>query len=97
MTETVKHETVLDTGAEQLCKTYARALIGEASNAGVVDQVIEQLCQLVDECLVAEPRLQAAFASPRVEQDEMLRVIDRLFGENQIFRFFSGCRVVNDA
>ena len=43
MTEAVKHETVLDTGAEQLGKTYAHALIGAAKNAGVAEQVIEQL------------------------------------------------------
>ena len=43
MTETVKHETVLDTGAEQLGKTYAQALIGAAKQAGVTDDVIAQL------------------------------------------------------
>ena len=65
MTEAVKHETVLDTGAEQLGKTYARALIGAAKNAGVADQVSEQLGQLVDDYLRKSPELRAAFASPR--------------------------------
>ena len=51
MTEAAKHDTVLDTGAEQLGKTYARALIGAAQNAGVVEEVIEQLSRLVDEYL----------------------------------------------
>ena len=64
MTEAVKHETVLDTGAEQLGKTYARALIGAAKHAGVADQVIEQLGQLVDDYLAKSPELQAA-PSPR--------------------------------
>ena len=81
MPESPKHETVLDTGAEQLGKTYARALIGAASNAGVVDLVMEQLCQLVDQCIAESPRLLAAFASPRSEEDEKVRVIDRLFGD----------------
>ncbi len=70
MTEAAKHETVLDTGAEQLGKTYARALIGAAKNAGVVDEVIEQLSRLVDEYLGGSPQLRAAFASPRIGQDE---------------------------
>lgn len=81
MTEAVKHETVLDTGAEQLGKTYARALIGAASKAGVADEVIEQLGQLVDEYLDSSTPLSAAFRSPRIDEDEKLRVIDKIFGE----------------
>jgi F-type H+-transporting ATPase subunit delta len=79
MAETVKHETVLDIGAEQLGKTYARALIGAAKNAGVADQVIEQLGRLVDEYLIKSPQLTAALASPRIDEAEKTRVIDRLF------------------
>ena len=81
MTEEVQHETVLDTGAEQLGKTYARALIGAAKNANVVDKVIEQLESLVDEALGNSPPLRAAFASPRVDADEKVRVIEKLFGD----------------
>lgn len=81
MTEAAKHDTVLDTGAEQLGKTYARALVGAAKNAGVADDVIGQLGQLVDQYLVGNPQLRAAFASPRIEESEKLRVIDRLFGD----------------
>ena len=82
MTEAVKHETVLDTGAEQLGKTYARALIGAAQNAGVADQVVEQLGRLVDEYLSKSPELRAAFASPRIDEAEKVRVIDRIFGDD---------------
>lgn len=81
MTEAVKHETVLDTGAEQLGKTYAQALINAAHNAGAADQVLEQLGILVDEYLAASPQLSAAFASPRIDDAEKSRVIDKLFGE----------------
>lgn len=82
MTEAAKHETVLDTGAEQLGKTYARALVGAAKNAGVADEVIAGLGRLVDEFLANSPQLRAAFASPRVDQDDKVRVIDRLFGSD---------------
>ncbi len=82
MTEAAKHETVLDTGAEQLGKTYARALVGAAKNAGVADEVIAGLGRLVDEFLTNSPPLRAAFASPRVDQDDKVRVIDRLFGSD---------------
>jgi F-type H+-transporting ATPase subunit delta len=81
MTEAAKHETVLDTGAEQLGKTYAHALVGAAQSAGVADTVIDQLGQLVDEYLGGSPQLRAAFASPRIDESEKLRVIDRVFGD----------------
>ncbi len=81
MTEAAKHDTVLDTGAEQLGKTYARALVGAAKNAGVADDVIDQLGRLVDEYLGGSPQLRAALASPRVDESEKLRVIDRIFGD----------------
>ena len=81
MSEAVKHDTVLDTAAEQLGKTYAQALINAANNAGVADEVLEQLGQLADEYLANNPPLAAAFASPRVDEAEKLRVIDKLFGD----------------
>ena len=80
MTESVKHETVLDTGAEQLGKTYAQALIGAATKAGVAEKVVGQLSQIVDEYLGGSPQLAAAFASPRIDTEEKAKVIDRVFG-----------------
>ena len=64
MNEAAEHDTVLDTGAEQLGKTYARALIGAAQSAGIADKIIEQLASVVDDCLAVSPQLRAAFASP---------------------------------
>ena len=81
MSEAVKHESVLDTGAEQVGKTYARALIGAAKSAGVADEVIEQLGTLVDEYLNGSPELRSAFASPRIDESEKVRVIDRIFAD----------------
>lgn len=81
MTEFVKHETVLDTGAEQLGKTYAQALIAAARQAGVADEVIGQLGRLVDQFLNESPQLAAAFQSLRVDAEEKSRVIDRLFAD----------------
>lgn len=80
MPDPQQHSTVLDIGAEQLGKPYARALIGAAAGEGVADQVMEQLSSIVDEGLHANPTLATALASPRVSQAEKDRVIDRLFG-----------------
>jgi F-type H+-transporting ATPase subunit delta len=82
MNEAAEHDTVLDTGAEQLGKTYARALIGAAKSAGIADKIIEQLGVVVDECLGTSPQLRAAFASPQIDDSEKVKVIDRLFGED---------------
>lgn len=80
MTPEITHETVLDTGAEQLGKVYAQALLGSADAAGVADDVLRQLGQLVDEYLAGSPQLAAALASPRIDEEDKSRVIDRLFG-----------------
>ena len=81
MSDAPQHETVLDIGAEALGQVYARALLGATENAGVSEQVLEQLGQIVDDYLEGSPQLAATFASPRVDEDEKNRVIDRLFGD----------------
>jgi len=81
MAETATHDTVLDTGAEQLGKTYARALIAAAQSAGVAEEVVQQLSRLTDEYLGGSEKLAAAFASPRIDIAEKTRVIDRVFGD----------------
>lgn len=83
MTESVKHQTVLDTGAEQLGKTYARALIGaaKAQGDGVADTIVWQLNMIVDDYLAKSPSLTAAFASPRVKEHEKVRLLDRVFAD----------------
>ena len=79
--DAVKHETVMDTGAEQLGKTYAQALLAAAEKAGKTDLIVDQLTQLVDEYLGKSPQLAAAFSSPRIDSDEKNRIIDKIFGD----------------
>lgn len=83
MTEAVKHDTVLDTGAEQLGKMYARALIGAAKNQGdgVAETIVSQLSMIVDSYLRQSPQLSAALASPRVKEHEKVRLLERIFGD----------------
>lgn len=80
--DAVKHETVMDTGAEQLGKTYAQALLAAAEKAGKTDAIVDQLTQLVDECLGKSPQLAAAFSSPRIDADEKDRIIVKLFSDD---------------
>lgn len=83
MTEATKHESVLDTGAEQLGKTYAKALIAAAKSQGgeAAERVVVQLASIVDDYLNVQPALAAAFASPRVSESEKVKVIDRIFSD----------------
>jgi len=82
MNQVKLHDTVLDTGAEQLGKVYARALVGAADAAGVADEVIGQLDRYVDELLKEHPPLALALASPRISEEEKGRILDRLIGES---------------
>jgi F-type H+-transporting ATPase subunit delta len=82
VSESTQHETTLDIGAEQLGKTYARALLGATSKANVADEVLAQLREIVEEQLQRSPQLAAAFSSLRITSDEKIRVIDRLFGSS---------------
>ncbi|MEM6777562.1 MAG: ATP synthase F1 subunit delta [Planctomycetota bacterium] len=75
------HPTVLDIGAEQVGKTYARALLGATQAEQSTDRVIEQLSDICDNALATNPRLRAAFESPRIDANEKARVIDRVFGD----------------
>lgn len=81
MTETAKHETVLDTGALQLGRVYAQALISAATKEGVTDEVIDQFGEFVDGVVSEHRELASVFASPRVSHEEKSRIIDRLLSD----------------
>lgn len=81
MSETAVQPTVLDVGAEQLGKIYARALLGVTEAEGSTDQVINELDQICDDALANSEPLRLAFASPRIDAGEKCRVIDRLVGD----------------
>ncbi|EMI42644.1 ATP synthase F1 subunit delta [Rhodopirellula sp. SWK7] len=78
VSESVSQPTALDVGAEQLGKTYARALLGATQAEGSTDQVIEQLNELCDDALANSEQLRAAFASPRIDAGEKCRVLERM-------------------
>ncbi|TWT56338.1 ATP synthase F1 subunit delta [Allorhodopirellula solitaria] len=81
MSESVSQPTTLDVGAEQLGKTYARALLGVTQAEGSTDQVLSEFNALCDEGLAYHGQLRAAFASPRIDSAEKCRVLDRLLAD----------------
>jgi F-type H+-transporting ATPase subunit delta len=76
--EKVGHATVLDPGGKQLGRIYAQALLSAALKENAIDDVVDQFGALVDG-LLEHPVLKEVFASPRIKDEEKLRVIDRLF------------------
>lgn len=68
-----------DPGQQQLAKVYAKALLGAAETAGVVDELNEQLHSLVFDVLAQLPRLNAALCSPRVADGVKLKMLDDAF------------------
>jgi F-type H+-transporting ATPase subunit delta len=77
MAATIQHETVLDTGQQQLGLVYAKALVAAAEDAGIGDQVLEELDSFV-ELLDQLPSLEGTLASPRVPVEVKLSTLDKV-------------------
>lgn len=79
MAESAEHSTVFDTGRQHLGKVYAKALIGAAENAGITEQVLDELSALVDDVFDRVPRLDATLSSPRVQPEAKTKMLDKAF------------------
>lgn len=77
MTKVPKHETALDSDAQQIGALYAKALLGAVG--ANVDAIVSELESLVKECLNDNPRLEQALASPRISQEQKEGMLDRIF------------------
>lgn len=71
-------DPIFDSASEHLGRVYAEALLGAAEKANVLDAVVQQLGWVVDDLLGASEQLQAVVASPRIEPEEKIRVMQRL-------------------
>lgn len=79
--EKAKHESVLDTGSEQLGKIYAKALVAAAQSADATDVVVEELGGIVDDLLGESRELRLVIGSPRIDAAEKIRVLERLLAD----------------
>ena len=77
--ENVRPPTVFDTNQQHAGRVYAKALLGASEKAGLTQQVVEELDQLVSDLLERVPKLEAALTSPRVPLETKYRVLDRAF------------------
>jgi F-type H+-transporting ATPase subunit delta len=77
---TNSHDTVLDTGAQQVAAVYAKALLGATEQAGQTEAVIEEFNSLVADVLDRLPNFEAVLSSALVSHEEKVQLIDRALG-----------------
>lgn len=74
-----------DIKVEVLARIYAKALLGAAKDAGVLDQVVSDLAEIVHDLFNGHPELEGQIldllhANARVPDDEKDRMLDKMFG-----------------
>ncbi len=82
MSESTAVETVFDDESMHVGQVYAKALLAAAHAEGKVDLIVEQLDSLIDDVLAKQPALVAAFANPKLAVDDMVAMLDRIFGKS---------------
>ena len=80
MAETQASKTSVDTGQQYLAAVYAKALLGATERAGNTEDVLEELEALLSEVFQRLPKLESALTSPRVGQEEKLRLLELAIG-----------------
>ena len=80
MAETQASTTSVDTGQQYLAAVYAKALLGATERAGNTETVLDELEALLSDVFQRLPTLENTLASPRVGQEEKLRLLELAFG-----------------
>lgn len=78
MEEQSLHPTVFNTEDQQVATLYGKALLGAAGKQ--VEKIVGELETIVKDCLTRFPKLEQAFASPRISEEEKDAMVDRVFG-----------------
>lgn len=78
--EDVRIENVFDDEQQYVGEVYAKALIGAASKAGVLDAACGQLTSIIRDVLDKQPKFEAALISPKVSAESRFRLLDKAFG-----------------
>jgi F-type H+-transporting ATPase subunit delta len=94
MAETVKHETVLDSGQQQAAAAYAKALLGAATAADDADRVLLEFDTFLWDVLDPMPKLEATLAAPRVPVDAKLSMLDEALADKTSVTFLNFLKVV---
>ena len=74
-----KQPTVFDSDQQQLGNVYAKALLEFGKDSGQVDQMVDELNGVAD-AVREVPGLQALLESPRVANEDKIKLLDKAFG-----------------
>jgi F-type H+-transporting ATPase subunit delta len=72
------HPTVFDIEDQQVATLYGKALLGAAGQR--VEQIVSELESIIKDGFNRFPKLEVAFASPRISEEEKDAMIGRIFG-----------------
>jgi len=78
--ETIKIDTVFENEAMHVGDVYAKALLAAAGDVGTIDQVVDELRTIVADVLNQQPGLEAIFSNPRIDVEDKVAMLDRIFG-----------------
>jgi len=70
----------VDGESRQVGAVYAKAFLGAAAAAGVVDESLSEFDSLVDDVLVAMPKLERVLSSGLVSPEDKAGILDRALG-----------------
>ena len=72
------HPNVFDIEDQQVASLYGKALLAAAGKR--VEPIVGELESIVKDCLNRFPKLEMAFSSPRISEEEKDAMIGRIFG-----------------
>jgi F-type H+-transporting ATPase subunit delta len=81
MTESAKHETVMDVTAERLARVYAQAFWGAALKQADPVAAVDELRSVVTEALDKFPGFETILGSALVDPEGKKQLLDRVFGK----------------
>ena len=91
---TTRPDTVLDIDAQQVGALYAKALLSATEAAGQTDSVLSEFDSLVTDVLDRQPKFDSVLASGVVPAEEVVGVIDKVFGGRASTLFLNFLRVL---
>ena len=74
----VIHPTVFDIEEQQVAALYSKALLSAAGDR--IEVVVDEFEAVIKEGLDRFPQLEAALASPRINEEDKEAMLDRIFG-----------------
>src|SRR5262249_56818031 len=89
-------EYYADVTAQRVARVYAEALLRAAEQQGAVDAVHDELAELVDKVLKADPQLEEFLASSAVGRHEKAGILEKAFQGRTGEVFYHFLMVLNE-